>query len=101
MVTALINPALRRWECSENIERSVSHPRGLSDPFERGQSGKAIPAFMLVVNAPRLTSTKTQRAPNAEKAASAGFGAGERERERVVAIETLHQKAGRPLPQTL
>ena len=43
--------------------------------MERGQSGKAIPALMLVVNAPRATRTKTHAAPKAEKKASAGLGA--------------------------
>ena len=66
-------PALSRWECSANIDRFVSQPSGLSEPFESGQSGNAMPALMLVVKAPSATSTNTQAAAKAENAASAGL----------------------------
>ena len=62
IVSIVISPALRRCECSANIERSVSHPVGFSEPFESGQSGKAIPAPIVVVNAPSATRTKTHAA---------------------------------------
>jgi hypothetical protein len=65
--------ALSLWECSANIEILLSQPDGLREPFERGQSGNAMPALMLVVNAPRATKTKTQAAPTAAKTASAGL----------------------------
>ena len=55
------------------MARFVSQPVGLSDPFDRGQSGNAMPAPMLVVKAPRVTSTNTQPAASAENAASAGL----------------------------
>src|SRR5665213_2871306 len=65
--------ALRRCECSANMARLVSQPLGLSEPLERGQSGKAIPAPIVVVNAPRATRTKTHAAATAENAARAGL----------------------------
>ena len=71
-MTTPIVAALSRCACSENMASLVSQPGGLSDPFDSGQSGKAIPALMLVVNAPRITRTKTQALPKAAKAARAG-----------------------------
>src|SRR5271165_5635190 len=73
IVREVIMPALSLWECSANMETSESQPLGLREPLESGQSGNAIPAPMLVVKAPRATSTKTQAAANAENAASAGL----------------------------
>jgi hypothetical protein len=72
-VRAVSTPALSLWECSANIETSLSQPAGFSDPFESGQSGKAMPAPMVVVNAPSVTSRNTQAAANAENAARAGL----------------------------
>ena len=69
----VIRPALSRWECSANMARFVSHPAGFSEPFERGQSGKAMPAPMLVVKAPSVTRTNTQPAASAENAAERGL----------------------------
>ena len=72
-------PALRRCECSANIAMFVSQPFGFREPLDRGQSGNAIPAPMLVVNAPSVTSTNTQTAETAAKAASPGLNPGVRE----------------------
>jgi len=69
----VIRPALRRWACSENIGRLVSQPWGFSEPFDSGQSGKAIPASMLVVKAPSVTRTKTHAPATAAKVARAGL----------------------------
>ncbi len=81
-----MSPALSRCECSANIAMFVSHPAGLREPLERGQSGNAIPAPMLVVNAPRATRTNTQAAATAENAARPGFRPAVRGRSWVVAM---------------
>jgi hypothetical protein len=77
-VRNVIIPALSRCECSANMAMFVSHPFGLSDPFESGQSGKAIPAPMLVVKAPSATRTNTHAAVRAENTASPGLWPGAR-----------------------
>ena len=63
IVTALITLALSRCECSANLSISVSQPAGFTEPFDNGQSRNAIPAPMLVVNAPSATRTKTHALP--------------------------------------
>ena len=68
-----ITAPVRRCECSANIDTSRSQPSGLIEPFESGQSGKAMPALMLVVKAPSVTSTNTQTLPAAAKAERAGL----------------------------
>ena len=92
-----------RCECSANIAMSVSQPAGLTEPFESGQSTKAIPAPMLVVNAPNATSTKTQMLAQAAKSASRGWwvavsGAWEDE---AMSKLTGQKKVGNCRPQTL
>ena len=72
-VSSPIIIALRRCECSANIERLLIQPLGLSEPFERGQSGNAIPAPIVVVKAPSATRTNTQAAASAENAARDGL----------------------------
>ena len=92
-----------RWECSANIARSVSQPSGLIDPFESGQSGNAMPAPILVVNAPRVTSTKTQAAPLAANHARAGLYCALREEggDADMSVRIEEKKRCRYRPQTL
>ncbi len=42
----------KRWLCSAAIAGFWVQPSGLSEPFESGQSGKIIPAPIVVVNPP-------------------------------------------------
>ena len=72
----VMNPIIMpesRCECSANIEMSCSQPSGLIEPLDNGQSGNAIPAPMLVVKAPRVTSRNTHTLPIAAKNARAGL----------------------------
>ena len=64
--------ALSRWECSANMLMCVSQPLGFSEPFESGQSANAMPALIVVVNAPRATSTNTQALAMAANRANPG-----------------------------
>src|SRR5215212_11642390 len=73
MVMRPIIMPVSRCECSANIDRFSSQPAGLMEPLESGQSGKAMPAPMLVVNAPSVTSRNTHALPTAAKIASAGL----------------------------
>jgi len=89
-----ITAPVRRWECSANIEMSRSQPSGLIEPFDSGQSGKAMPALMLVVNAPRVTSTKTQTAPATAEAARAGLWVAVRVAEEVAMEREVADECG-------
>src|SRR6187551_2343742 len=79
MVIRPITVPLRRCECSANLSISVNQPCGLTEPLESGQSGKAMPAPMVVVKAPSATSTNTQALPMAANQARAGLYVAERD----------------------
>ena len=89
---AVSTPTVSRCECSANIARLLSQPCGLSDPFDSGQSGNAMPAPMLVVKAPRQTGMNAQAQPTAANPARAGWWTGGREEGVVESI------SGRTIP---
>ena len=101
--TIPITMALNRWECSANMFTWVSQPGGLKEPFEVGQSRKAMPAPIVVVKAPRATRTKTQALASAANSASPGrYGVvREREGDGSMSGKTAHQKGRCCLRQTL
>ncbi len=63
----------RRWLCSAILSDSVVQPSGFKEPFESGQSRKAIPARMLVVKPPAKSSRVIQHKAKTQNAKKNGL----------------------------
>ena len=61
-------PPSSRWPCSARMAGSSTQPSGLIEPLESGQSGKAMPAPIVVVNPPAYSRHSVPANTNKQKA---------------------------------